>query len=426
MSEDRAGPRVAAVLEGIALQNACGALEVEGRPGGVIYLDKGQITYAESDWSPDLAARLLGTLRSAAGLRELIGAGDQPAGNLGALLIEHGHVSADELAALLHSVIVDAIIALTVPLADEAEVAGMRLVSGRLHWAGAFTRLPISAVRTEAISRAEPMAAFSVSRNAPLELCDLAGESAVLTGGQWALASEMTGAFSAKDLAWAAGFSMYETVRYVGDLVEAGLCTPRLPGESTSDLRTSLASFDLDAVSELSAGPAPSQRAASRPHAAPPAVGSSPGARSMPRRKPGESGEVARAASAAAHALVSEAEARNREAAAKMVARATSGLISTSGKADPSSPVGTSAPLGGSGAVGASSPAGASGPVGASGAVGVGGPSGPGGSNGRVDSDGSGDASGQADAAALFVESEFTPVPVDSLRRVLDGLRKLS
>jgi hypothetical protein len=40
--------------------------------------------------------------------------------------------------------------------------------------------------------------------------------------------------------------------------------------------------------------------------------------------------------------------------------------------------------------------------------------------------DGAGDASGSDDAAQLLVESEFTPVPVDSLRRVLEGLRKLS
>jgi hypothetical protein len=348
------------VLEGVALQNACGALQVEGDPGGVIYLEQGQITYAQSDWSPDLAARLLGTLRSAEGLRDLVAEADRPAGNLGELLIERGHVSADELTALLHSVIVDAIIALTVPLADEANVGGMRLVSGQAHWAGAFTRLAIGAVRAEALRRGERMAACQVPRGLPIELCDLADGSAVLTGAQWALACVMNPAFSAKDLAWAAGFSMYETVACVGDLVEAGLCTPCPPGESVAEPPDG-ASTDLGPVSELPSGRAPSQRAASRPNAAHPVAGSSPAARPMPRRKPGEFVAVAQAAAAA----LAEAKAGN----------ASGGVAHA---------------------------------------------------NGRVDASASGDASGPADAAALLADSEFAPVPVDSLRRVLEGLRKLS
>jgi hypothetical protein len=344
------------VLEGVALQNACGALQVEGDPGGVIYLDRGQITYAQSDWTPGLAARVLGTLRAADGLGELVTQADQPAGNLGDLLIERGHFSADQLSALLHSVIVDAIIALTVPLADEASVAGMRLVSGQAHWAGAFTRLAIGAVRAEAMSRAELMATWPVPRSALLALCDLAGGPAVLTGAQWALASEMTGAFSAKDLAWAAGFSMYETVSCLGDLVAAGLCAPCPPGKSTAAMRTSPVSLDPGPLSELPPVRTLSQRPASRPSAPQPVAGSSPGARPMPRRKPGEFVAVAQAAAAA----LAEAGAGNADAGV---------------------------------------PAGA---------------------------DGAGDASGSDDAAQLLVESEFTPVPVDSLRRVLEGLRKLS
>jgi hypothetical protein len=353
MSDDRAGPRVAAVLEGIALQNACGALEVEGDPAGVIYLDHGQITYAQSDWSPDLAARLLGTLRSAAALRELVAEGDQPTGSLGALLIEHGHVSADELTAVLHSVIVDAIIALTVPLEAEASVAGMRLVSGCAHWAGGFTRLPISAVRAEAMSRAERMATCPVPRSAPLELCDLAGGSAVLTREQWALACDMTGTFSAKDLAWAAGLSMYQTVGCVGDLVEAGLCAPCPREESAPDLPASPA-FDPGTVRKLPPGWEQGQEAPSQPDGGEAAEGSSPAARAMPRRKPGEFAAVAQAAAAA---LAGD------QASCRVV-------------------------TGGAGATG--------------------------------------EASGPGDPAPLLIESEFTPVPVDSLRRVLEGLRKLS
>lgn len=371
------------MLEGVALQNACGALQVEGDPGGVIYLDKGQITYAQSDWTPDLGARLLGTLRSADDLRELVTMANQPAGNLGELLVERGHVSADQLTTLLHSVIVDAIIALTVPLADEASVAGMRLVAGQAHWAGAFTRLSIGAVRAEAISRAELMATRPVPRGSRLELCDLGGGSAVLTGAQWALAFEMSGAFSAKDLAWAAGFSMYETVSCLGDLVAAGLCAPCPPGKSALAVPAGPVSLDLGPVTESPAVRTPNQRAASRPSTAQPIAGSSPGARPMPRRKPGEFVAVAQAAAAA----LAEAEVGSPGAAAEAV------------EPVPSRQAGASESAGSSVAADAGAPAGADNP---------------------------GDASGSAGAAPLLVESEFTHVPVDSLRRVLEGLRKLS
>jgi hypothetical protein len=372
------------VLEGVALQNACGALQVEGDPGGVIYLDKGQITYAQSDWTPDLRARLLGTLRSADDLRELVTMADQPAGNLGELLIERGHVSADQLTTLLHSVIVDAIIALTVPLADEASVAGMRLVAGQAHWAGAFTRLAIGAVRAEAISRAELMATRPVPRSSRLELCDLGGGSAVLTGAQWALAFEMSGAFSAKDLAWAAGFSMYETVSCLGDLVAAGLCAPCPPAKSALAVPTGPVSLDPGPVSESPAVRTPNHRAASRAAStAQPIAGSSPGARPMPRRKPGEFVAVAQAAAAA----LAEAEAGSPGATAKAA------------EPVPSRQAGVSESAGSSVGADAGAQAGAGNP---------------------------GDASGSACAAPLLVETEFTHVPVDSLRRVLEGLRKLS
>jgi hypothetical protein len=501
MSDDRAGPRVAAVLDGVALQNACGALEVQGDPGGVIYLDKGTITYAQSDWTPDLAARLLGTVRPAAGLRELVASDHQPSGNLGALLIEHGHVTADELTKVLHSVIVDAIIALTVPLADEAFVAGLRLVSGRKHWAADFTRFAIGAVRAEAVSRAERMAACPVPRRAPVELCDLAGGSVVLTGEQWAIASEMTGTFSAKDLARAAGFSMYETVSYVDDLVEAGLCTPCQPGESASGQRPATASSVPAAassvraaassvpaaVSELPVGPPSRRDAGSSPAALPtagsspaalPTAGSSTGAQPMPRRKPGEAAAALAAAARAqavgvvgAQAAEAEVEAGFDDADATMVLPAVGSPVAVSGPDDASGPndgIGRGHANGrgeanglahangrddangrghangrgeasglahangrgeANGLAHANGLAYANGRVGSSRHIDAGGLGYANGridARGRVDAGGSRDAGGRAEAVPLLIPPEFTPVPFDSLQRVLEGLRRLS
>src|SRR5580704_3360653 len=157
MSDDRAGPRVGAVLEGLALQNASGELEIDGSPGGAIYLDRGEITFARSAWSPDLGTRLNGALGPVTGLRDLLAAEDRPAGDLGGQLVRRGYLSAAELESIVRSVVLDAIIVLTVPLSADAAISGIRLVPGVSHWAGAFGRLNVAAIRAEAVRRAGRM-----------------------------------------------------------------------------------------------------------------------------------------------------------------------------------------------------------------------------------------------------------------------------
>jgi uncharacterized protein DUF4388 len=288
MSDERAGPRVAAVIEGVALQNASGALEVDGHPTGVIYLDHGQISYAGSQWSPDLVARLHGTLPPSAGLHEVLAAGDGPDGSLGRLLLERELIALGDLQAMLQSVILDALIVLTVPLTIDASVSGMRLVSGRRHWAADFTRLNVTSVRAEATARAQRIAGYALTQTARLQLRDLTSGSAVLTSEQWALAGQMNGEFSVRDLAWAGGFSLYETLGYVGDLVEAGLCEPCPSGESTALVRGGASASASIAVTELSAGRMTGKRASTRPRSAQPVAPGAGVRQMMPRRAPGE------------------------------------------------------------------------------------------------------------------------------------------
>jgi hypothetical protein len=119
------------VLEGLALQNASGALEIDGSPAGTIYLDRGHITFARTSWSPDLGTRLASVLEPAAELRELLESADQPDGDLGEILVGRGFVARDVLQATLESVVIDAVLVLTVPLTDESSVADLRLESPR-------------------------------------------------------------------------------------------------------------------------------------------------------------------------------------------------------------------------------------------------------------------------------------------------------
>jgi hypothetical protein len=213
------------VLEGLALQNASGALEVDGSPSGTIYLDHGHITFARTSWSPDLGTRLAGMLEPAAELRDLLDSADQPDGDLGEILVGRGFVTRDMLQATLESVVVDAILVLTVPLTDESSVSDIRLESPRTHWAAAFNQVRVDTARAEAVSRAARLAGYDVPRTARLELRDIGGR-AVLTREQWAVASKINGARNAWDLAWQCGLSLSDTFEAVGALAQSGLCAP--------------------------------------------------------------------------------------------------------------------------------------------------------------------------------------------------------
>jgi hypothetical protein len=71
-TDELAGTRVTATLERLAERRVSGIMEIDGNPAGIIYLNHGQITFAEASWIPDLSARLLGALRLSAASRELI------------------------------------------------------------------------------------------------------------------------------------------------------------------------------------------------------------------------------------------------------------------------------------------------------------------------------------------------------------------
>src|SRR5580693_4430659 len=148
----RPAPRVTTVLESLAAQRSSGVLEIDGDPAGVIYLDQGQVTYAQASWVPDLAARFCASQQPPADVRALL-LGGNPGRDPGAALLSC--VSRAELQALLRSAIVDAIIALTVPVAGSA-VSGIRFEAPRAHWASAFARLPLDAVREKAACRGGP------------------------------------------------------------------------------------------------------------------------------------------------------------------------------------------------------------------------------------------------------------------------------
>lgn len=133
-------------------------VEIDGNPAGAIYLDNGFITFARASWSPTLGERLSAVLQPTAEVRELLQMADRPDRDIGALLVGRSLLTTDELQAILRSVVVDAVLVLTVPLAEEASIAGIRFESAKTHWAESFCRMPVQSVRAEAVRLAERMA----------------------------------------------------------------------------------------------------------------------------------------------------------------------------------------------------------------------------------------------------------------------------
>ena len=214
-------------------------LEIDGAPAGAIYLDRGQITVARASWVPDLTTRLRGARPAAAGVQALLAGGDQAGHDLGGVLLRLGYLTRDQPGAILRSVVIDAVIALTVPPAGEASVTAIRFEAPQAHWAAAFSRLRVASVRAEARARAERMARCWAALTAPVALCDLERGPAVLTRGQWAIACAIGPGSPARDLAWRCGIAFCDAVECVAGLAEAGLCTlrpaeePAVPDQTT-------------------------------------------------------------------------------------------------------------------------------------------------------------------------------------------------
>jgi hypothetical protein len=226
------------VLEGLALQHASGALEIDGFPSGTIYFDRGHITFAETTWSPDLGARLAGLLPATDELRDLLLSAGQPDADIGTALAERGLVTRDELRAMLESVVIDAVIALTVPLAEEASVTDIRLQTPRPHWAAGFCEVRVDAARAAALEWARRLAGGGVPRAARLELRDMDHSRAVLTRLQWMVARHVNGTLTTWDLAWQCGLALCDTVEAVDALARAGLCAPVPADRATARCRS--------------------------------------------------------------------------------------------------------------------------------------------------------------------------------------------
>lgn len=213
-----------AVVDDLVTREASGVLEVAGNPSGTIYLDGGHIAYARASWVPGLAIRLRAIVPSLTGTGEPRLGEDAADAAVAALAVRHGYLTTEELRELIGSVIVEAFLVLTIQLAADSPVGAVRFTPAPVYWTDLFPRLGIDAVRGEAVSRAEWMAACGLAPTTTVAPRDLAAPSAVLTREQWAVACQIGDRVSARELAMRRGASLSDTVHCLGTLVRAGLC----------------------------------------------------------------------------------------------------------------------------------------------------------------------------------------------------------
>ena len=213
-------------IEDLVTRKASGVLEVTGSPSGTIYLDGGRITFARASWVPGLAARLHAIRPALADLGDLASGWDTDDAAVAGFAVQRGYLTIAGLHELIRSIVVDAFLVLTIPLAIDSPVAGIRFTSTHTYWTEIFPRLGIDLVRGEAFRVAERMAEHGLAPTTAVALCNLREPVAVLTREQWAVACQIGGHASAVDLAVRRGAAVSDTLECLGGLIRAGLCAP--------------------------------------------------------------------------------------------------------------------------------------------------------------------------------------------------------
>jgi hypothetical protein len=232
--EELVRPQVMAALEDLVGQEASGVLEVTGDPSGAFYLDGGRIAFARASWVPGLAARLRAVDPALAGLTETEPGQDADAAIAG-LAVRRGYLTPAGLHELIRSVVVDAFLVLTIPLAMDSPVAAIRFTPTRTAGAEMFPRLGIDLVRSEALRVAERIAEHGLAPTTTVVRCDLRAPAAVLTRDQWAVARQIGDRATVLDLAARRGAALSDTLECLASLTKAGLCAPvRVPRQPSA------------------------------------------------------------------------------------------------------------------------------------------------------------------------------------------------
>lgn len=228
-------------LHRLAGEGRVGALQVVGRPGGVVYLDAGRIVYAESPATPGVEVAVLRTARPddaawAATVTSLRNrSGRRAAVAEAADLVAAGHgLSPVRLDAAVQSATADALLAMLAGYG--VTVTRTRFVDGQRPWVGLGRPLTPGAAVDETARRLRLLVAVGerVRSDEDVVRAAAAGSAAVrLSPRQWDLVRLCPGRRTPRDLAWSLGRGVLATTVEVCGLMELGVLG------TTSDRRSS-------------------------------------------------------------------------------------------------------------------------------------------------------------------------------------------
>ena len=225
----RPADQIASELAGLGRGGASGAVEIEGRPGGIVYLRHGRLAFAESPAVPDLGTRLIRSRRLPPGVWDQIARDHHPDGAVGAALVGRALITRAELQRLLQSITFDSLLALTAPFAGECSVTGIWLAPQRSHWAQTVLAMDVASVRRCLEHMTQQLAWYDITPRCRPQWSAVSHPEALVNSGQRAIASLIDGRTTVGDLAWRGGLSLHETMESVGQLVHAGACTLPAP-----------------------------------------------------------------------------------------------------------------------------------------------------------------------------------------------------
>jgi hypothetical protein len=213
---------VADRLTELAQQEASGALQVDGDPGGIIYLSDGRLAFAESEIVPDLGARLVNSRRLRVDQWRRAQYDSQPDGSAGDLLLRRGLLDAAEWQTLVRSAALDALLALASQLVRARAAACTCFVPHRAQRVGPALGLDIGSAWDDAWQEAVRLACYDVAPDARLQL---RGRSRLVFGREAsAVLGQMDGRATIRDLAWRNGLALFAMMDWAARLVQDGVC----------------------------------------------------------------------------------------------------------------------------------------------------------------------------------------------------------
>lgn len=271
---DRLGQILAACVDA----GATGVYELVAESPAVIYLVDGALTYAESGSTPGLGARLVAAQRlSRQEWTDLLGA--VGASQIRTLLIQAAIVTEAELAAVIRSATIDALVHLiTLRGREPLQRAGSPL---RSDWIGSGVRLEIPDVLRAVAGLSDQLADLGVWPGLVPTSTGLPQVPVTLSSDEWSVIWRIDGQTTVQELAWDAGLGVTEALLATGRLAKAGLC--HLPAIARHDDRAEWSAPIVREVQEQRAEPDPDLTAVSDyPDGPEPAQVTTPG--DLPRR----------------------------------------------------------------------------------------------------------------------------------------------